>query len=348
MRRRRNLGRLEEDWLPPGELLTRSPASSAGVHTPVRRRTRRSPAGARKSIGPRRGVLASPVLSEPSSPDHYANQDSPYASPLPELALLDAAPHSTRRAHRRRNSGGVGDGCADSEAAGRGGGARRTQSDPPPGDAGRAASHCRRALRLQSAGRQVEAARHLDSAVRLAPRVPRYWQLRATAHRRAGDEQRAVADATTALELDFEGLAAIHAQLLPPARSHHHQHHQHHHHQQQHHHHHHKQQQRCCEGDGDPRAGAAAWSRSPPNEELWQRTRVELSVAAGAFRQREAARVDERRRLECAAGPRAAAADCLPACLPACRDGRAQPAARLGLVCSSSAPRLRGSRSDLT
>lgn len=250
LRRPRQLGWREEDWLRPGES-SHLPLQSP----PYRQRTRTS----KRRYQPAASI--SPVISELSSPGGAGSDSSytsPYASRPAELMLLEATSPVRRQRHRGHTAEQWCGACG-------------SESETVSSDAERAASHCRRAERLAGAGRYTEAKRHFDSAVRLAPWVSRYWQRRAEARRREGDQQGAVGDRAVALALDFEGLATIHSQLLPPGRGH--------------------QRQK-------------PWSRRSPNEELWRTVaKDELSTAAQAFRDREDARIQERRRLQCARAP---------------------------------------------
>jgi tetratricopeptide (TPR) repeat protein len=55
---------------------------------------------------------------------------------------------------------------------------------------------------LFEAGRQDEGLRHLDLAIRIAPRLPRPWYDRATMRLRRGDRAGAMSDYTEAIRLD--------------------------------------------------------------------------------------------------------------------------------------------------
>ena len=65
-------------------------------------------------------------------------------------------------------------------------------------------------------GQLCAALRDFDFAIRLAPDVAGYWQLRAQARRRLGEGDLALEDVAVSAELDAERLSGIFSQLLPP------------------------------------------------------------------------------------------------------------------------------------
>jgi hypothetical protein len=65
-------------------------------------------------------------------------------------------------------------------------------------------------------GQPCAALRDFDAAIHLAPDVAGYWQLRAQARRRLGEEDLALEDVAVSAELDAERLSGIFSQLLPP------------------------------------------------------------------------------------------------------------------------------------
>ena len=65
-------------------------------------------------------------------------------------------------------------------------------------------------------GQPCAALRDFDAAIHLAPDVAGYWQLRAQARRRLGEEDLALEDVAASAELDAERLSGIFSQLLPP------------------------------------------------------------------------------------------------------------------------------------